>query len=96
MPRRDHPAAAGPLDTEKSVAQASPALALDESALFSFLRSHVSSFPSDVGQEQLRVLKFTHGQSNPTYLLQVRQSCGNERKKRGNWKREKESQSIDL
>lgn len=61
----------GPLDTATAVAAPAPAFEIDAAALASYLRSNVPSFPRD-SEPPLRVLKFTHGQSNPTYLLQVR------------------------
>jgi hypothetical protein len=67
------PAAAGPLDTATAVSAPAPAFEIDAAALSSYLRSNIASFPAS-GTTQpppLRVLKFTHGQSNPTYLLQV-------------------------
>lgn len=40
-----------------------------QGALGAHLRDHVPGFPRD---SQLTVHQFAHGQSNPTYLLQVR------------------------
>jgi len=62
---------AGPLDTATAVSAPAPAFEIDAAALADYLRSNVPSFPAQ-GAHPLRVLKFTHGQSNPTYLLQVR------------------------
>ena len=62
----------GPLDTATAVSVPAPAFEIDAAALASYLRSNVPSFPaSSESQPPLCVLKFTHGQSNPTYLLQV-------------------------
>lgn len=61
----------GPLDTATAVSAPAPAFDVDAGVLASYLRSHVPSFPRD-DDSTVRILKFTHGQSNPTYLLQVR------------------------
>ena len=61
----------GPLDTATAVSAPAPAFEIDAAALASYLRSNVPSFPASSDAHSLRVLKFTHGQSNPTYLLQV-------------------------
>ena len=61
----------GPLDTATAVSAPAPAFEIDAAALADYLRSNVRSF-AEAGAHPLRVLKFTHGQSNPTYLLQVR------------------------
>ena len=61
----------GPLDTATAVSAPAPAFEIDTAALASYLqRSNV--LPASPDSQPLRVLKFTHGQSNPTYLLQVR------------------------
>jgi len=59
----------GPLDTATAVSAPAPAFEIDAAALADYLRSNVPSFPE---AHPMRVLKFTHGQSNPTYLLEVR------------------------
>ena len=40
-----------------------------QAKLLEYLRQAIPSFPSDC--QQLQVRQFSHGQSNPTYLLRV-------------------------
>ena len=57
------------LSTSASIGPPPPSLAVDAGALAAFLtRSGVPGFPAGA---PLTVSKFEHGQSNPTYLLQV-------------------------
>ena len=58
-----------PLDTGLAVAEPRAALRMDTGALIPYLRSHVPGFPARC--DALRALQFSHGQSNPTYLLEV-------------------------
>jgi hypothetical protein len=67
---RPSPLGGGPLDTATAVSAPAPAFEIDAVALASYLRSNVVSFPA-LEAQPLRVSKFTHGHSNPTYLLQV-------------------------
>ena len=73
MPRPNS-GSGGPLDTATAVSAPAPAFEIDATALAAYCQSHVASFPNSSSNSapQLRVLKFTHGQCNPTYLLQVR------------------------
>ncbi|KAL0021599.1 hypothetical protein WJX79_002748 [Trebouxia sp. C0005] len=57
------------LSTSDAVGAPAKAHALDERALLQFLRQQVPSFPTDC--QSLVVRQFSHGQSNPTYLLKA-------------------------
>ncbi|DBB17063.1 TPA: hypothetical protein ACH3X3_014151 [Trebouxia sp. C0006] len=57
------------LSTSDAVGAPAKAHTLDERALLQFLRQQVPSFPRDC--QSLVVQQFSHGQSNPTYLLKA-------------------------
>ncbi|KAL4449032.1 hypothetical protein ABPG77_007749 [Micractinium sp. CCAP 211/92] len=55
------------LDTASSLVPQSPALRIDEESLRRYLSAAVSGFPGG----PLEVFQFSHGQSNPTYLVKA-------------------------
>ncbi|KAI7835657.1 hypothetical protein COHA_010449 [Chlorella ohadii] len=55
------------LDTGASLVPTAPALRLDEGALGRYLSAVVPGFPA----QGLKVFQFSHGQSNPTYLIKA-------------------------
>lgn len=57
------------LDTSRSVAEPRSAHKLDEDRLFAYLRQALPVLGTHPGP--LHVQQFQHGQSNPTYLLQL-------------------------
>ena len=63
------------LATDTATVPPPPALAVEAAPLAAFLAAAVDGYPADA---RLTVSKFAHGQSNPTYLLQVceRESVG--------------------
>jgi hypothetical protein len=56
------------LATDAATVPPPPALAVEAAPLAAFLAAAVDGYPADA---RLTVSKFAHGQSNPTYLLQV-------------------------
>ena len=66
--RPSMPPPAATLATSAATTPPPPALAVDATALAPFLAASVEGYPADA---HLTVSKFAHGQSNPTYLLQV-------------------------
>jgi acyl-CoA dehydrogenase len=57
------------LDTVRAVVEPRPAHRLDEGPLLAYLRTAVPDLAAESGP--LRVRAFSHGQSNPTYLLEL-------------------------
>ncbi|EFN52386.1 hypothetical protein CHLNCDRAFT_138837 [Chlorella variabilis] len=57
------------LDTASGLVPQAPALRIDEAALRRYLAATVSDFPPDA--DRLEVFQFSHGQSNPTYLVKA-------------------------
>ncbi|KAK7836394.1 putative acyl-coa dehydrogenase ibr3 [Quercus suber] len=60
--------------TSEMVAKVSPAHALDHKALLAYASANVPGFP--LHPSDFTVSQFGHGQSNPTYLMEVRSSMG--------------------
>jgi acyl-CoA dehydrogenase len=54
-----------------SVKDVAAHLTIDESALRTYMRAHVSGFQFADTQGGMIVKQFSHGQSNPTYFIQV-------------------------
>ncbi|GAB4815191.1 hypothetical protein N2152v2_002237 [Parachlorella kessleri] len=65
------------LDTSKALVEPSPAMRIDEVALARYLQSHVKDFVAD----SVLTFQFSHGQSNPTYLVKAGRSSYVLRKK---------------
>jgi len=61
------------LSTSESAGAPPPALAVDAAALSRWLETSVPSYPRGA---PVAVTKFSHGQSNPTYLVQVGRGDG--------------------
>lgn len=62
------------IDTTAATLAPTPAMTIDAEALLSYLRTHVPEF-SGAAQGLLLVSQFSHGQSNPTYLIQAPQGA---------------------
>ncbi|XP_075655544.1 putative acyl-CoA dehydrogenase IBR3 [Castanea sativa] len=60
--------------TSEMVAKVDPAHALDQKALLAYASANVPGFP--LHPSDFTVSQFGHGQSNPTYLMEVRSSMG--------------------
>lgn len=64
-----------PLSTSGNIQPVRAAHRFDESALLRFLQSNVAHFPQHP-ETRLNVGQFGHGQSNPTFLLDVKSPAG--------------------